>query len=75
MKTVTSKPVVVLKFGGTSVADCDRIRQVARIVERKKSAGFDVVVVVSARARQTDRFIDEAALLPQIRLHAKWICC
>jgi aspartate kinase len=58
--TVTSKPVVVLKFGGTSVADCNRIRQVARIVERKKSAGFDVVVVVSARARQTDSLIDEA---------------
>jgi len=49
-----------MKFGGTSMADGDRVRQVAQIVLRKKSAGYRVVVVVSARARQTDAFIDEA---------------
>ena len=45
------------------MADCDRIRQVAEIVEGKRSAGFNVVVVVSARARQTDSFIEEARSL------------
>jgi aspartate kinase len=53
-------PLAVLKFGGTSMADGERVRQVAEIVLRKKSARFRVVVVVSARARQTDGFIDEA---------------
>jgi aspartate kinase len=57
---VTVDPVVVMKFGGTSMADGERVRQVAAIVMRKKSAGHRVVVVVSARARQTDRFIEEA---------------
>ena len=58
--TVTSKPVLVLKFGGTSMADSEHIGQVADIVLRKRSAGYRVVVVVSAQARQTDGFIDEA---------------
>jgi aspartate kinase len=53
-------PVVVLKFGGTSMADADHVRHVARIVTGKKSSGRRVVVVVSARARQTDGFIEEA---------------
>jgi len=42
------------------MADGDRVRQVAGIVMRKKEDGRRVVVVVSARARQTDGFIDEA---------------
>ena len=57
---VNSNPIIVLKFGGTSMADADHVRQVADIVLRKKSSGHRVVVVVSARARQTDGFIDEA---------------
>ena len=57
---MASKPVIVLKFGGTSMADAARVGQVADIVLRKRSAGHRVVVVVSARARQTDSFIDEA---------------
>jgi aspartate kinase len=58
--TMGSKPLLVLKFGGTSMADTEHVGQVARIVLRKKSAGYRVVVVVSARARQTDGFIEEA---------------
>jgi aspartate kinase len=57
---VTPKPVTVMKFGGTSMADGERVRQVARIVLSKKSSGHRVVVVVSARARQTDALIEEA---------------
>ncbi len=50
--------LVVQKYGGTSVADPDRIRSVAkRVVERKK-AGDDLVVVLSARAGDTDRLLE-----------------
>ena len=52
--------IIVLKFGGSSLADAGRVGQVADIVLRKRSAGYRVAVVVSARARQTDAFIDEA---------------
>jgi aspartate kinase len=60
---VKSKPLAVLKFGGTSLADSDCIRRAAGIVSRKRAAGYGVVVVVSARARQTDGFIEEARSL------------
>ena len=43
-------PRLVMKFGGTSVADLDRIRNVARHVKREVDAGHDVAVVVSAMA-------------------------
>jgi aspartate kinase len=52
--------LVVQKYGGSSVADADRIRRVAeRIVETKK-AGNDVVVVVSAMGDTTDELLDLA---------------
>jgi aspartate kinase len=46
--------IVVQKYGGTSVADADRIRQVAERVMRTKRDGHDVVVVVSAMGDTTD---------------------
>src|SRR5438067_2037857 len=46
--------LVVQKFGGTSVADTDRIRAVADHVVRTRRQGHDVVVVVSAMGRSTD---------------------
>ncbi len=61
--SVNPNPPTVLKFGGTSLADSERVRQVASIVLRKRSSGHRVVVVVSARARQTDGFIEEARAL------------
>jgi aspartate kinase len=48
---------LVMKFGGTSVADIDRIRNVARHVKREVEAGHDVAVVVSAMAGATDRLV------------------
>ena len=42
-----------MKFGGTSVADVERIRNVARHVKREVEAGHDVAVVVSAMAETT----------------------
>ena len=46
--------LLVQKFGGTSVADADRIRAVAEHVVRTRRAGNDVVVVVSAMGKTTD---------------------
>jgi aspartate kinase len=47
--------LIVQKYGGTSVADADRIRNVARRIIRTHEAGNDVAVVVSARGDTTDR--------------------
>ncbi len=49
--------VVVMKFGGTSVADVDRIRNVARHVNREVKAGNKVAVVVSAMAGTTNQLV------------------
>ncbi len=46
-----------MKFGGTSVADLERIRNVARHVEREVKAGNEVAVVVSAMAGTTDQLV------------------
>jgi aspartate kinase len=48
---------LVMKFGGTSVADLDRIRNVARHVKREVDAGHDVAVVVSAMAGATNQLV------------------
>ena len=48
------KEIVVQKFGGTSVADTDKIKNVARAVIREKNLGNDVIVVVSAMGHTTD---------------------
>jgi aspartate kinase len=49
--------VLVLKFGGTSVADIDRIRNVAAHVKREADAGHACAVVVSAMAGQTNQLV------------------
>jgi len=59
------KPVMVLKFGGTSLADRQKILQAVSIVLKKQSQGFRLVVVVSARAQQTDSFLGEARSFTQ----------
>jgi aspartate kinase len=46
-----------MKFGGTSVATVERIRNVARHVEREVRAGYDVAVVVSAMAGKTNELV------------------
>ena len=52
--------LVVQKYGGTSVANIDKIASVARNVIRTREAGNDVVVVLSAMAGETDRLINMA---------------
>ena len=48
---------IVMKFGGTSVADLARIRNVARHVRREVDAGHEVAVVVSAMAGKTNELV------------------
>ncbi|MDF1775693.1 MAG: aspartate kinase [Rhizobiaceae bacterium] len=48
---------IVMKFGGTSVADLDRIRNVARHVKREVDSGHEVAVVVSAMAGRTNELV------------------
>jgi aspartate kinase len=47
-------PLVVMKFGGTSLATPERIKEVAKIVAAQRSAGKGVIVVVSAMGHSTD---------------------
>ena len=49
--------VIVMKFGGTSVADLDRIRNVAARVQREVQAGNQVAVVVSAMSGVTNQLV------------------
>ena len=48
---------LVMKFGGTSVADLERIRRVARLVNAEVAAGHQVAVVVSAMAGKTNELV------------------
>ncbi len=50
-------PRIVMKFGGTSVADLDRIRNVAQRVKREVDAGNQVAVVVSAMSGATNQLV------------------
>jgi aspartate kinase len=52
--------LVVQKFGGTSVANIEKIKNVAQKAIKEKKAGNDVVVVLSAMAGETDRLINLA---------------
>lgn len=54
-------PIIVQKYGGSSVADIERIQAVARRVVETRRAGNDVVVVVSAMGKTTDSLLDMAS--------------
>lgn len=50
-------PVLVMKFGGTSVATLDRIKRAAKRVSREVANGNDVIVVVSAMSGETNKLV------------------
>ncbi|MGS4946591.1 aspartate kinase [Meridianimarinicoccus sp. RP-17] len=50
-------PILVMKFGGTSVADLDRIRNAASKVRAEVERGFDVIVIVSAMSGKTNELV------------------
>ncbi|MFH1614933.1 MAG: aspartate kinase [Planctomycetota bacterium] len=52
--------IIVQKFGGTSVANAEKIRNAARRIIKARKEGFQVVAVASARGKQTDILIADA---------------
>ena len=50
-------PILVMKFGGTSVASLDRIHRASKRVAREVANGFDVIVVVSAMSGKTNELV------------------
>jgi aspartate kinase len=59
-------PVLVMKFGGTSVATLDRIRRAAKRVGVEVAKGYDVIVIVSAMSGETNKlvgFVEETSPL------------
>jgi aspartate kinase len=60
---VTQTGIVVQKYGGSSVADAEKIKLVAKRIARTKGAGKKVVVVVSAMGKTTNQLIEKAKLV------------
>ncbi|WP_340260240.1 aspartate kinase [Roseobacter sp. HKCCA0882] len=50
-------PLLVMKFGGTSVATLDRIRRAAKRVGREVANGYDLIVIVSAMSGETNKLV------------------
>ncbi|GGE29093.1 aspartate kinase [Gemmobacter megaterium] len=50
-------PLLVMKFGGTSVADLDRIANAAKKVQKEVDRGYDVIVIVSAMSGKTNELV------------------
>ncbi len=64
--------LIVQKFGGSSVANAERVMNVARIVTDTYKQGNDVVVVVSAQGDTTDDLIEKANEINPRLLKEKW---
>ena len=65
-------PLLVMKFGGTSVATLDRIRRAAKRVGREVANGYDVIVIVSAMSGETNKlvgYVGETSPLYDAREH------
>jgi aspartate kinase len=60
VQAVQPTGIVVQKYGGSSVADVDKLRLVAQRIARTKQAGKKVVVVVSAMGKTTNSLIEKA---------------
>jgi len=70
--------VVVMKFGGTSVADADKIRAAARRAVKARKAGHEVAMVVSAMGKTTDQLVamaEEISPEPQKREMDQLLAC
>ncbi|HVP01369.1 MAG TPA: aspartate kinase [Solirubrobacteraceae bacterium] len=55
-----STGTIVMKFGGTSVADAERLKRAAARIVRRREEGYRVVAVLSARGKETDRLVADA---------------
>ena len=52
--------IIVQKFGGTSLADTQRLRHVANMIAAARAEGHQIVVVVSAMGKTTDHLLAQA---------------
>ncbi len=59
------KEIIVQKFGGTSVGDINKIKNVARRIVDTKNKGYDVIVTVSAMGKTTDVLVEKAFEISQ----------
>ena len=59
--------IIVQKYGGSSVADVQRLRRVAELVAQTRREGHQVVVVVSAMGRTTDELLERRAHFPAMQ--------
>lgn len=65
--------LIVQKYGGTSVANPERIRNLANRVARYKALGHQIVVVVSAMSGETNRLLALAKSLCPSLIRANWM--
>ena len=63
--------LIVMKFGGSSLATADRIDNAARIIAKRREEGDDVVAVVSAQGGVTDKLVKKGLETPS----GKTTCC
>lgn len=66
--------LIVKKFGGTSVADKERIFNVAKRCIEDYRKGNEVVVVLSAMGKFTDVLVQQARISTRTRRNVRWIC-
>ena len=50
-------PCLVMKFGGTSVADLDRIQRAAERIKHEIAQGYQIIVIVSAMSGKTNELV------------------
>ena len=67
--------LIVQKFGGSSVANAERVRHVAGIIADNYSEGHDIVVVLCAQGDTTDDLIEKARELNPGPASARWTYC
>ena len=65
---------LVMKFGGTSVGNPERLTKVAKRIVSAKEAGGRVVAVLSAMGDTTDELVDLAHQISPARSRARWTC-
>lgn len=58
-------PIIIQKYGGSSIADIEKIKKVAAKIVARKNEGFEVAVVVSAMGKTTNNFIEMARDISQ----------
>ena len=67
--------IVVMKFGGTSVAGAEQLKRAAARIVAAREAGSRVVAVLSARGSTTDELTEMALEISDRPDRGRWTCC